>query len=123
MAKNFVQQGATIPFVAGANYSSGAVVVLGGLIGVVLSDVANGNTGLAAIEGVFQLPKVSTVVLTVGERVQWDVSQNSGAGAVNDSGAVAATGDIVNCGVAVAPAGNGDTTCLIKINVPGGTIT
>lgn len=123
MATNYKGPGQVIAFTAGAAYDSGAVVVLGGLIGVAVDDVANGAVGQAYIDGVFQVAKVSSVALTVGERVQWDVSQNSGAGAVNDSGATPAAGDIVNAGVAVAAAVNGDTTCLIKINVPGGTIT
>lgn len=119
MATNYIQEGKVIPFTAGAAYSSGDVVVIGGLLGVVLKDVANGATGQAAIEGVFEIPKVTAAVLTEGMRVQWDVS----AGGVEDDAATAATGDLVNCGVAVEAADGTISVCKVLLNVPGATIT
>lgn len=119
MATNYVQEGKVIAFTAGSDYSSGDVVVIGGLLGVVLADVANGETGQAQISGVFTVPKVSAAVLTEGMRVQWDVS----AAGIEDAAATPASGDLVNCGIAVEAAGNGVTTCKILLNAAGATIT
>jgi len=119
MATNYVQDGNVMPFTAGSAISSGDVVVIGGLLGVALADVANAAVGQAQISGVCTLPKVSTAVIAAGERVQWDVSE----GGIEDAAATPATGDIVNCGIAFEAAGNGVTTIDVLLNVPGGTIT
>lgn len=119
MATNFVQEGTTVSFTAGQAYSSGDVVVLGSMLGVVLDDVANGATGQAAISGVYNLPKVSAAVIAVGESIQWDVS----AAGVEDDAATPASGDLVGCGIAMEAAGNGVTTIAVKLNVVGATVT
>jgi len=49
MAKNYVGPGKQIAFVAAANLTSGSLVAIGNLLGVVLHDVASGATGTAAI--------------------------------------------------------------------------
>ncbi len=119
MATNYVQDGTVMPFTASGAVSSGDPVVIGGLLGVALADVADTEVGQASIEGVFSLPKVSAAVIAAGERVQWDVS----ATGIEDAAATPATGDLVNVGIAMEAAGNGVTTIAVKLNVSGATIT
>lgn len=119
MSTKYVQEGKVIPFAAGANLSSDAVVVIGGLVGVVLDDVTSGQTGQAQICGVFDLPKVSGAVIAAGETLTWDVS----AGAFDDDQAVAAAGDITGAAaVAVEAAGNGVTTVRVLLTGVPGTV-
>ena len=118
MAKNFVQDGLTIEFTAAAAVASGDVVVIGSLIGVALDAVANGEIGVASIEGVFELPKTTGTANTVGELIDFDITA-----AEISKLAVPAAGDIVGCGVAFAAAASGDTTILVKINEGSSTIS
>lgn len=121
MARNYVQPGNVIDYVASADKVAGQVVVMGNTLGVCLVDIANGKTGSVAIEGVFQVPKVSAAVIAQGESLVWDVSANSGAGAFDDNAATPATGDISGpAAIAWEAAGNGATTLKVKFTgVPG----
>lgn len=118
MATNYVSQGATIDYTAGADISSGDVVVIGQQIGVALTDIANGETGAVAIEGVFTVPKVSAAEIAQGESVIYDVS----ASAFDDNAATPATGDVSGCCVAVEAAAATTTTVKVKLNVGVGTV-
>ncbi|HEX7113202.1 MAG TPA: capsid cement protein [Mizugakiibacter sp.] len=117
MARNHVSPGEHIAFTAAADVSSGAGVAIGTMLGVALGNVANGASGTAAIEGVWTLPKLSTAVIAEGDRLIWDVS----AGEFIVAGA--ATGDLLNCAVAVEAAGNGTTTVNAKLTPGAGSIS
>lgn len=118
MATNYIQAGEVIDYTAGADISSGDVVVVGNLVGVAITDIANGEVGAVGIDGVWELPKVSAAVIAAGETVNYDVS----AGEFDDNAATAATGDLTGGCVAVEAAGNGDTTVKVKINVGANTV-
>lgn len=121
MATNYVQPGDVIQVTAGADITSGQVVKVGQILGVALTDIANGATGSVAIRGVFTCPKVSAAVIAQGESLTWDVSANSGAGAFDDNAAPPATGDVTGAtAVAAKAAGNGATTVeVLFTGVPG----
>lgn len=119
MATNYIQAGEVIDYTAGADISSGDVVVVGNLIGVAITDIANGEIGAVSIDGVWSLPKVSAAVIGAGETVNYDVS----ASEFDDNAATPATGDLSGGCVAVEAAGNGDTTVKVKINVGANTVT
>lgn len=72
--KNFIQKGGTLTFVAAAALASGAGVLLGdqGLFGVNSYDVAIGEEGEAAVEGVFNLPKVAATAIDRFDIAYWD---------------------------------------------------
>lgn len=72
--KNYLQKGATLAFVAGADYLAGAPVILGSMIGMVEAAVLTGATGSAAVEGVFSVDKVSAQAWAQGDKIYWDVS-------------------------------------------------
>lgn len=112
MAKNFIKPGDHLTFTAGATTASGAGVMLGALLGVSLTAVANGANGEAAVEGVWELPKASAAVIAAWARPIWDVS----AGEFIASGA--ATGDLLNGVVAVEAAGSGATKVKVRL-LPG----
>ena len=117
MATNFIQCGDVINWTNGGTaVVSGQVVVIGSngdaLIGIALTDIANGATGSVQIDdGVFSVPKVSAAVIAAGEYVIWDAS----AAAFDDNAATPATGDVSDAAVAIEAAGNGAATVKIKI--------
>lgn len=118
MATNYIQAGEVIDYTAGADISSGDVVAVGNLVGVAITDIANGDVGAVGIDGVWELPKVSAAVIGAGQTVNWDAS----AGAFDDNAATPASGDLTGGCVAVEAAGNGDTTVKVKINVGANTV-
>jgi predicted RecA/RadA family phage recombinase len=96
------------------------VVVQGSIIGIAVTDIANGATGEIMVEGVFDLPKVDAAVITAGEGVIWD----SSAGEFDDDAATPATGDV--SGAAIAMESKGATTgetIKVKLGRAPGTVT
>jgi predicted RecA/RadA family phage recombinase len=70
MAKNYVQEGKTIP-VENAGQEiilSGAPVVIGQMIAIAITDIPGGDTGDGLTEGVFQLPKLAADEISAGKR-------------------------------------------------------
>lgn len=121
MANNHVQPGKVLSYTngGGSTIASGAVVVVGALIGVALGSIPAGQSGSVQIEEVFTVPKVSGAVIAQGETLTWDVS----AGAFDDNLATPATGDITGpCAVAFEAAGNGATTLKVKFTGIPGTV-
>ncbi|MFC6349806.1 DUF2190 family protein [Stenotrophomonas sp. CW117] len=116
MAKNYKFPGSVIDITAAATLTSGQAAVVGTLLAVALVDIANGSKGSAQIDGVFELPKLSTAVVANGAKLHWDVS--AGEFIV----AATAAGDLENCAIAVAAAGNGATTVLAKLTPGSGAL-
>jgi len=119
MASNYVMEGGVIDYTAGADITSGSVVVVGQQIGVALVDIANGATGSVAVAGVFNLPKLDAAVIAQGEMVAWDASES----AFDDSAITPATGDVTGCCVAMESKGaTTGETIAVKLNVGIGTV-
>ncbi|MFA0812683.1 DUF2190 family protein [Microbulbifer epialgicus] len=121
MAKNFVQDGRLLDYInnTGAAIASGQVVAIGAVLGVAMDDIAEGESGVIAIEGVFTVPKVSGAVIGQGQPLTWDVS----AKAFDDAAATAATGDITGpTAFAAEAAGNGATSLAVKFTGVPGTV-
>lgn len=119
MATNYIQDGKVIDYTNGGSaIVSGAVVVIGALIGVALTDIAANAVGAVQICDVFELPKATAAVIGAGEEVIYDVS----ASEFDDNAAVPATGDVSKACVAVEAAGNGDTTVKVLLNVGVGVV-
>ena len=78
MAKNHVKLGNVLTFVnsgSGAvDIVSGAVVVVGSVIGVALVDIPVGKSGSVKIDEVWRLPKDDSVALEQGQAVFWDTA-------------------------------------------------
>lgn len=119
---NYVNAGKTLNYTAGAEITSGQVVVVGNLLTVAAVSLAIGETGTLATEGVFDLPKVDAAVIGQGQMLTWDVSALDGAGAFDDDQAVPANGDITGpCAVAMESRGAtvGGTIRVKLTGVPG----
>jgi predicted RecA/RadA family phage recombinase len=69
MAKNKVQDGNTIEFVAASDLSSGDLVEVGHLVVVVHEDVKTGETAIGYPNGVWELPKASAATFAQGATV------------------------------------------------------
>ncbi|AIR01952.1 recombinase RecA [Pluralibacter gergoviae] len=107
MAKNFVQEGKTIPLenVGKDTLISGSVVVIGDLVAVAITDIQVGDTGDGLTEGVFQLPKLAADDIKAGQKVYLKAGQVQ----------LEAT-DAVLAGVAWGSAGAGIASVDVKIN-------
>lgn len=123
MTKKFVAEGDVMDYVAGGTITAGQVVVLKHILGVALKGGGSGDVIPVAIEGVFELPKVSAAVFVQGEKLIFDISAASGAGEFDDSAASPATGDITGGAVAMRAGLNTETTCLVKLTPGNATLT
>lgn len=96
---------------AAAAYDAGQVVQLpNGMAGVYPSDVASGDLGHPATEGVFTMLKTASIAILDGGRVFWDHSANTATyKPVNDKD--------FYLGTAVGDAAESDTTVKVNLNV------
>ncbi len=120
MATNYIQAGNVLDFTndTGVDISAGAIIVLGSLVGVAVSDIADGEVGAVAVEGVWRLPKVTTEEIGAGDYLTFDVS----AGGFIHGDTTPATGDLVGGCVAMEAAANGVSTVLVKLNVGASSV-
>jgi len=106
-----------INFTASAAVSSGDVVVVGNLLAVAVTDVANGDVGAARIRGGFMIPKATGFAIAEGDIIQWDVSAgNAGTG-------TAASGDVTGAAIALSAAASADTEVEVLLLPGGGAVT
>jgi len=112
--KNSISDGTTIDFTAGAAYSSGDLVLVGKLVCVAVSDVANGAVGTARNEGVFNVPVLGTDVVAQGDSLWFDAG--------NARLTKTATSNNF-AGKAWGASGNGVTTVDVKLGGVGKDVT
>ena len=117
MAKNFIKPGDHLTYTAGADTASGAGVLLGTVLGVSLTAVANGKSGEAAVEGVWELPKTAGAAINAWSRPIWDTA----TGTFIASGA--STGDLLNGVVAVETAASAATTVKVRLCPGAGSLS
>ena len=123
MAKATYKRGEirTALYTAGADIAVDDIVVLGIIdgkkcrVGVARQAIANGATGVVAVSGVFEFPKVSAAVIKAGESVTWDADP----GAVEDNVHTQAVGDVEEFGTAMHDAGAGVLLIDVDISEPG----
>lgn len=74
--KNYVQKGETIIYdnSTGLTVTAGSVVVIGSVLGVLVNDVVDGDSGAAMTEGVFDLGKTAGLAITKGDRLFYSTS-------------------------------------------------
>lgn len=109
MARNYIMSGDVLDYTntTGSALASGAMVLIGVRVGVVLSDIANGATGSARVRGVFSIAKLSTDTPAQGAALYWDNT--------NKRLTTTASGNTL-AGYAAKAAGSGATTVEISIN-------
>lgn len=105
--RNYIQPGKTLTLPAPAAVLSGEGVVIGSIFGVAAGDAASGADVDLAVEGVFELPKVSALAISVGDKVYFD----GATGLVSKT----ASGNTY-IGVAVSAAANPSGTVRVRLN-------
>jgi predicted RecA/RadA family phage recombinase len=116
MGTKFRQKGDVLDHVAGGAIAADDVVVMGDTIGIAEVDLATGETGAVAVEGVFEVPKTAGTAWAQGDSIDWDAS----AGEFH-KGITPAAGDVAACGIAAKAAASGDTTAWLKLTPGTGT--
>lgn len=86
MAKGkYIQRGDTIDYVATGAVGYLDVVPLSNVqIGIALSDIPVGSVGALAVEGVFELPKTTPLVINQGDTIYWSTSTGKVTKTVTD---------------------------------------
>jgi predicted RecA/RadA family phage recombinase len=123
MAKATYKRGEirTALYTAGADIAVDDIVVLGVIdakksrVGVARQNIASGETGIVAVSGVFEFPKITGAVIKAGESVNWD----SNPGGVEDNAHVTGAGDVAQFGCALHDAGSGVLFIDVDITEPG----
>jgi len=106
--QNFTQNGKTMPFTAGAAISAGDVVAVERVVGVSVTDVANGAEGTLELEGVFTLPKTPGQTWAQGDALYWNPAGPAFTNVAADN--------LLFAGFAFASATSGATTGSVKLS-------
>lgn len=113
--KNKIKDGKTINYTASADIESGDLVVVGVRVGVAVTDIANGESGVLEMEGVFELPK-ATGAISQGALVYWDADGTPVGGASGDGCLTTTSSANTLAGYVVEAAGETAATVKVKIN-------
>jgi predicted RecA/RadA family phage recombinase len=73
--KNYLHEGQTLTITAGGAVASGAVVVIGALVGIAAAAAASGEPLPVKVTGVFEVTKTDEQAWTLGQRVYWDAAE------------------------------------------------
>lgn len=80
MATNKVQEGNVITWAnaTGSDVDSGDAIIIGNLMGIALVDIANGASGEVAIDGVYQMTKLTGAgtAFTAGQKAYFSANGN-----------------------------------------------
>lgn len=103
----FRHEGESIDYTPGSAVTAGDVVVVSDdLIGIAKCDIAAGVLGSLAVEGVFDVPKI-TGAISLGDKVHWDADADPVGGTAGSGAASLAAGGSY-LGVCVSAALSGD---------------
>ncbi len=105
--KNYIASGKMLTIAAAAALVSGQGVLTGGLLGVAVTDAASGDEVALQTEGVFEMDKLTTDVMAVGDLLYWDDG--------NSRWTKTTTGNY-QVGTCVEAAGNGATKVKVKLS-------
>ena len=103
-----------IDYTPAAAVTGGDVVVLNGIVGVAVTDIAANELGSLAVEGLFKLPK-TTAAWVRGLPVHWNPTGDPDSGTAG-TGAANQLGLGTYAGVCVATAGSGDNFGIVDLN-------
>ena len=111
MADNFVQDGDVVEVLAGAAVVSGEGHQVGLIFGVCLGAAGSGAAVRLKRKGVFNLPNLTTDVVTVGALLYWNATNG-------ETQLTASTHKLI--GMALSAAGNGVTVCEVILTGEAG---
>jgi len=115
--KNFLQLGQVLTYAEpsnGTKRNSGDVVKVGDSVGIAVTDIQTGGEGELLMDGVVSVDKVSGSAWSLGDKLDWDASNNAFG-----KGITSATGDVLGCAIAAQSAASGDTSGYVKLQNPG----
>jgi len=104
-----------IDYTPSSAVSGGDVVVLNGIVGVAMDDIAANTQGALQTEGVYKLPK-TTAAIVRGLPVHWNPTGSPDSGDAS-SGAANQLGLGTYAGIAVEASGSGDDYAIVDLNV------
>ncbi len=104
---------------SGSTITSGSLVAIGNLIGVVLGDILDTETGQAMVSGRHVLGKVNGADCLVNTNLQLDVS----TGLLEDAAATPAAGDISGGCLCLVAAAAGTDEVEVLLLPGGGSVT
>lgn len=108
MAGNFRGYGEQLNYTnAGSAIASGALVIVGAMVGVALSAIPTNATGALRVCGIFNFAKLSTDAVAQGVNIYWD--------STNSRMTLSSSGNTL-AGKAAYAAGNGATTVDVLLN-------
>lgn len=116
MATTYIGPGETIQWTNSTSVgeSSGAVIDINGTLGVLLVDIAAGQSGSVRIDGIFSLAKATGYAASVGDRLVWDLNAEN---FVAESASLN-TGDVTGAVICVEAAASAATTVKVRL-IPG----
>lgn len=106
MAKNFIQNGDTIDFVAKKAIKSGDVVMLQDLAAIAVTHVENNATGTGIVGGVWRVKAKQADDIKQGDMLYWSETD----------GATKTKGTDKKIGIAWSDSGTSSTEVDVKIN-------
>jgi len=110
----FVHDGDTIDYTPGSNVTAGDVVVQGDLVGVAKLDIASEALGALAVEGVFDIAKV-TGAIAAGAKLYWDADGNPLGGTAGTGAATTTAAGNSYMGQVVKAAAETDTVVRVRL--------
>lgn len=105
-----------IDYTPASAVTGGDVVVLNGIVGVAITDIAADDQGSLAVEGIFKLPK-TTAAIVRGLPVHWNPTGDPDSGTAG-TGAANQLGVGTYAGLAAVASGSGDDFAFVNLNVP-----
>lgn len=99
------QEGKVLDYTATADVKLGDIVVFGARVGVAEDNIAKGDVGALAVEGVYRMPKKASLAISAGEEVYYSATDKT----------VSKTNTDVDAGYAVEDAAADATTVCVKL--------
>lgn len=114
-AKRYQTRSCSIDYTpSGSDVTAGDVIVLGSMVAIADSDIADGKLGALALEGVFKVPKI-TGALAVGVPVYWDPTGNPVGGTAGSGAATGTAGSLKKMGYVSLAALSADETVQVVL--------
>ena len=118
MATNKVQEyGNRIPITVTTNVTAGQPYRVGHVVGIVVDDIASGDSGYIDICGVWEVPVSIATATTTPAAAHWDESAKKFIDAV---GTANQSSDVQYVGLFTEPLGTSASTGKVRLNPGGG---
>jgi predicted RecA/RadA family phage recombinase len=100
---------------SGSAVVAGDVIVLGSVVAIATHDIADGELGSLALEGVFKVPKI-TGVNAVGTLIYWDPAGNPVNGDAGSGAATSTAGALKQMGYVARASLSGDELVQVVLS-------